>query len=111
MNPYTKIISRFCKKKILVVGDVILDQYIQGSVSRISPEAPVPIVLEERFFYTPGGAANVAGNLHCLGAEVSLVVRIGHDAQGEIFKKELKKNAISTSGIFVDKKLPTITKT
>ncbi|HRZ39580.1 MAG TPA: PfkB family carbohydrate kinase, partial [Candidatus Omnitrophota bacterium] len=57
----------------MVVGDVILDRYIQGSVSRISPEAPVPVVLEESFSYQPGGAANVAHNLAALGAKVTQV--------------------------------------
>ncbi|VAX35439.1 ADP-heptose synthase / D-glycero-beta-D-manno-heptose 7-phosphate kinase [hydrothermal vent metagenome] len=111
MKNYKNIINKFSQKNILVIGDVILDQYIRGSVSRISPEAPVPVVLQEEAFFTPGGAANVAQNLRSLGAEVILVGRIGEDSEGEIFKKELQRRKISTRGIVVDSKLPTITKT
>ncbi len=110
MKNYTNIINKFNKKNILVIGDVILDQYIRGSVSRISPEAPVPVVLQEEAFFTPGGAANVAQNLSSLGANVALIGRIGNDVEGEIFKKELKRKKISTRGLLIDKKSPTITK-
>ncbi len=108
---YQKILNQFSKKHLLVVGDVMLDQYIQGSVSRISPEAPVPVVLEKESFYTPGGAANVASNLKGLGAKVTLIGRIGKDLEGNILKRELKNKGIATDGIFVDSRLPTISKT
>ncbi|MDP8212035.1 MAG: PfkB family carbohydrate kinase [Candidatus Zapsychrus exili] len=110
MQNYAKIISKFSKKNILVIGDIILDQYIQGSVSRISPEAPVPIVLEENSFSTPGGAANVAHNLRSLGANVTLAGMVGKDPEGEILRKELSKKGINTKAVFVDSKLPTILK-
>ena len=111
MTHYSQIISRFSKKRILVVGDIILDQYIKGNVSRLSPEAPVPVVVEEESFYTPGGAANVAHNLKTLGAKVAVIGRIGSDPEGAILRKQLKKIGIKTDGLFVDRKLPTITKT
>ncbi|HOW34928.1 MAG TPA: D-glycero-beta-D-manno-heptose-7-phosphate kinase [Candidatus Omnitrophota bacterium] len=112
MSQYQHIIARFKEKRILVIGDVILDQYIKGTVSRISPEAPVPIVLQQGFpVYTPGGAANVASNLRSLGAKVTLIGKIGTDADGKILLKELKKKKINTAGIFADKKIPTILKT
>ena len=112
MSRYQHIIVKFTHKKILVVGDIILDQYIRGNVSRISPEAPVPIVLQEgNPQYTPGGAANVANNLRSLGANVVLVGRIGADIEGKILLKELKKRKIETHGIFVDRQRPTIFKT
>ncbi len=95
----------------MVIGDLVLDQYIKGSVSRISPEAPVPIVLVQEIFYTPGGAANVANNLASLGAKVSLVGKIGEDIEGIILKKELTKRGIHTQGIFADSSIPTILKT
>ena len=79
MSKYNNTIRHFKGKRLLVIGDVVLDQYIKGSVSRISPEAPVPIVLQEESFYTPGGAANVANNLASLGADVTLVSKIGDD--------------------------------
>ena len=111
MSKYTHIFSKFSLKNILVVGDLILDKYIRGSVSRISPEAPVPVVLEEESFYTPGGAANVAHNLHGLGAKVTLIGRIGDDPEGQVLLKQLKKEGLKTQGIFGHKKLPTICKT
>lgn len=104
-------LRKFGSKNILVVGDVILDQYIQGSVSRISPEAPVPVVLEKERFYVPGGAANVAHNLAGLGVKVTLAGRIGQDEEGRIFKSALQKQKINTRAIFSDKRLPTILKT
>lgn len=111
MAAFKSIISKFKNKKILVIGDVILDRYIQGSVSRISPEAPVPVVLEEAFSYQPGGAANVAHNLAVLGARVVQVGKIGHDFEGQLLKRGLKRKGIDISGIFVDRKAATITKT
>jgi len=95
----------------MVVGDVILDRYIQGSVSRISPEAPVPVVLEESFSYQPGGAANVAHNLAALGAKVTQVGKTGFDFEGQLLKRDLKRKGIDISGIFSDRKMATITKT
>jgi D-beta-D-heptose 7-phosphate kinase/D-beta-D-heptose 1-phosphate adenosyltransferase len=111
MPNYRQIINRFHQKKILVIGDLILDQYIRGTVARISPEAPVPIVLQEESFYNPGGSANVANNLVSLGAEVTLVGRIGSDPEAKILQRELKKKRINTAGIFIDKAYPTILKT
>ncbi|MBI4309652.1 MAG: hypothetical protein HY591_04905, partial [Candidatus Omnitrophica bacterium] len=104
-------INKFRGKKMLVMGDLVLDQYIKGSVSRISPEAPVPIVLQEESFYTPGGAANVAGNLSSLGAQVTLVGKIGDDIEGGILKRELARRDIHTQGIFADHGIDTIFKT
>ncbi len=111
-HPYKQIISKFDQKRILVIGDLILDEYVRGDVSRISPEAPVPIVLQQgKSSYTPGGASNVANNLRSLGAHVTLVGQIGRDAEGKILLKELKKRKINPHGIFVDPEKPTILKT
>lgn len=112
MSAYKQLISAFKGKNILVVGDVILDQHIHGSVSRISPEAPVPIVLQKgEPTFSPGGAANVASNLRSLGARVTLVGRIGNDEEGKIFLNALKKGGIPTKGILKDPQVPTIIKT
>ena len=111
MSSYSKILSKFALKHILVVGDCILDQYIQGSVSRISPEAPVPVMVEKRSFYTPGGAANVAHNLRSLGAKVTLVGRIGNDNEGRILKRLLSQDGVGVRGLFVERAFPTIRKT
>lgn len=111
MSKYNSIIRHFKGKRLLVIGDAVLDQYIKGSVSRISPEAPVPIVLQEESFYTPGGAANVANNLSSLGANVTLVSKIGDDIEGSILKRELLKRHIHTNGLFIDSNIDTIFKT
>jgi D-beta-D-heptose 7-phosphate kinase/D-beta-D-heptose 1-phosphate adenosyltransferase len=110
MYKYTDIISNFGKKTILVIGDIILDRHIQGSVSRISPEAPVPIVLQEKVFCAPGGAANVSNNLRSLKTKVIQVGKIGSDSEGQLLKNMLKKKGIGVGGVFIDK-VPTITKT
>ncbi len=112
MTMYKQLISNFKGKKILVVGDVILDQHIRGTVSRISPEAPVPIVLQSGDpTFSPGGAANVASNLKSLGAAVTLVGRVGQDSEAKILLQSLKKGKIPTKGIFKDRVTPTIVKT
>lgn len=111
MNKYNRIINKFRGKKILVVGDLILDHYVKGEVSRISPEAPVPIVLQTDSFFTPGGSANVANNLSSLGADVTIVGLIGHDLEGGLLKRELKKRNISKEGVFTVVGHKTIVKT
>lgn len=111
MSKYINIIAKFRGKRLLVIGDLVLDQYIKGSVSRISPEAPVPIVLQNDCFYTPGGAANVANNLSSLGADVTLLGKIGDDIEGGILKRELTRLRIHTTGIFADKSMDTTFKT
>jgi len=111
MGKYANIFSKFSRKNILVIGDVILDEYIRGIVSRISPEAPVPVVLEKESFSTLGGAANVANNLHSLGAKVTIIGRIGDDPEGQVLVRQFKDQGLNTHGIFVDKKIPTICKT
>ena len=95
--------------KILVVGDVMLDKYYFGEVTRISPEAPVPIahVLEVR--ETLGGAANVAHNLALLGCQTSIIGQIGRDNHGEIFLSKLKSLGVNFSGMIETSK-PTTTK-
>ncbi len=111
MSKYDSIISKFKNRPVLVIGDLVLDQYIKGSVTRISPEAPVPVVLQQKAFYTPGGAANVANNLASLGAKVVLVGKIGTDTEGGILKKELSKRHIQLQGIFADSRIHTSLKT
>ncbi len=111
MLKYKNIINKFKDKKILVVGDLILDQYIKGSVSRISPEAPVPVVLQNESFYTPGGSANVANNLSSLGADVIIVGKVGHDLEGGLLKRELKRRKITMDGVFTEVGGQTIVKT
>ena len=89
-------VPSFRNARILVVGDVMLDRYWFGDVSRISPEAPVPIVKIEREKETPGGAANVARNAAALGAQVSLLSVVGTDEPGDRLEKLLKGMRVST---------------
>lgn len=106
-----KVVAKFKDKKMLVVGDLILDEFIWGDVSRISPEAPVPVVWVKKENCMPGGAANVANNLRSLGANVAVVGIIGSDHRGSILKDELDAKGIDTSGIFIDSSRPTTIKT
>ncbi|MCD6413349.1 MAG: D-glycero-beta-D-manno-heptose-7-phosphate kinase [Elusimicrobia bacterium] len=99
------------KKKILVVGDIILDRFIYGDASRISPEAPVPVVKMEKEFFSPGGAANVAVNLASVGANVVLCGTLGDDYYGNFAIEEFEKKRISAKGIIKSEKVPTTIKT
>ncbi len=97
--------------RIAVVGDIILDQYLKGEISRISPEAPVGVLdcLSDNLHL--GGAANVAGNLAELGCKVSLIGVVGKDETAKELKKLLKAKKIETSGIVVSADRPTTKKT
>jgi D-beta-D-heptose 7-phosphate kinase/D-beta-D-heptose 1-phosphate adenosyltransferase len=88
------------RPRIMVIGDLILDEYIWGSVSRISPEAPVPILETKSENLTLGGAANVANNLVALGCEVHLVGAIGNDEKGDKLLSLIEEKKISSKGIF-----------
>jgi len=84
----------FDSKKIMVLGDIMLDHYIWGSVERISPEAPVPVLEVKREEYRLGGAANVALNIKSLGAEVVLIGVCGDDDNGAQLKETLNSHGI-----------------
>jgi len=96
---------------ILVLGDVMLDEYIWGEVRRISPEAPVPVVEVRRRTYTPGGAANVAANVAMLGGRVYLGSVIGRDQPGECLRQTLIERGVEVSGLIASADRPTTTKT
>lgn len=106
-----RTISGFQNAKVLVVGDLILDEFIWGNVSRISPEAPVPVVWVERENFMPGGASNVANNIRALGGEVFLAGVVGDDPKGEVLQGLLRKKGVNCDGIFADKDRPTTQKT
>ena len=106
-----KIINSFNKAKILVIGDLILDEFVWGSVSRISPEAPVPVVWVNRESYMPGGASNVASNVRALGGSVYIAGVVGNDQRAEKLIELLSKNGVTTEGIVTDPGRPTTLKT
>ena len=94
-----QILAAARKTRVLVLGDVMLDQFIWGSVARISPEAPVPVVEFERESFMPGGAANVARNLTALGLSTEIFGVIGDDDSGRWLKKLLAGQKISCGGL------------
>lgn len=105
------LIDRFPSCRILVVGDIMLDEYVWGSVRRISPEAPVPVVAVSRETKSVGGAANVALNLAGLRARVEVVGLVGNDPPGREVDRLLRKNRIGQSGLVHDGKRSTTVKT
>ena len=105
------IVNSFKDRKVAVVGDSMLDSWIWGKVSRISPEAPVPVVDVDHLSYTPGGAANVVNNINGLGANVSIFTVTGNDENGFKLSSELAVRGVDVSGIIRDDNRPTTTKT
>jgi len=106
-----RILKSFSKKKVLVLGDIMLDQYIWGKVERISPEAPVPVLDVHKEEYRLGGAANVALNVKALGAKVFLCGVIGLDEAGKRITELLVDKQIDMSAMIPDKLRPTTKKT
>ena len=106
-----QVIEGFSKTNILVFGDVMMDRFIWGNVSRISPEAPVPVIKVERETFLLGGAANVVHNIHALGGNGSLCGVVGDDEMGRQIIRDLKKIGIGTQGLFVDPDRQTTVKT
>ncbi len=103
-------IERYASSTVLIVGDVMLDQFVIGKVGRISPEAPVPIVEYEKDDYRPGGAANVANNVRALGGAVELVGLTGADSAGQRLRHLLAECGIDASALVVDPSRRTTTK-
>lgn len=97
--------------RILVVGDLMLDRYLRGSVERISPEAPVPVVQVESETWALGGAGNVAANVVALGARCDVVGCVGGDADGEVLRHQLSELGVGTDGVVAVKGRPTTVKT
>jgi D-beta-D-heptose 7-phosphate kinase/D-beta-D-heptose 1-phosphate adenosyltransferase len=106
-----KYIDRFPYARVLVVGDMMLDHYVWGSVTRISPEAPVPVVNVTKETMLLGAAANVVHNIHALGGRVSICGVIGHDEAGKQLTHMLRSRGISTEGLILEHGRPTTIKT
>lgn len=105
------ILENFSKVKILVVGDAMIDRYWWGDATRISPEAPVPVVRLKRESSKPGGAANVAANVVGLGAQVRLISAVGDDREGKELSDILDKNGVDPQGLTVFEGMRTTVKT
>ncbi|MGI9533928.1 MAG: D-glycero-beta-D-manno-heptose-7-phosphate kinase [Thermodesulfobacteriota bacterium] len=108
---YLSIINEFKNKKVLVIGDLMLDKYVFGTSSRISPEAPVPVISQSSTEFCLGGAANVAKNLTDLGAKTFLIGTAGIDNNAKILLNLLNKSGINTKNIIKDRNKPTTLKT
>jgi D-glycero-beta-D-manno-heptose-7-phosphate kinase len=108
---FRQILDNFKTKKILIVGDVMVDEYLWGSVHRISPEAPVPVVSCTEREYRMGGAANVAINIQSLGADPIMCSVIGDDPIGKIYKKMIGDLQMNDKGIIESGNRKTTVKT
>jgi len=106
-----KLLKTFQKTSILVLGDIMIDEFIWGNVTRISPEAPVPVVAVTDDTLLLGGAANVVNNVHSLGGRVLLVGVIGDDRMGAKVEALLVEQGIEMGGVTVEKGRPTTVKT
>src|SRR5271169_2339282 len=106
-----QILSAATKTRVLVLGDVMLDQFIWGGVSRISPEAPVPVVDFERENRMPGGAANVARNLTALSVPSQLLGVVGRDFEAQQLKSLLNTHHIGCRGLLAHPERSTTVKT
>ena len=105
------IIEKFSSKKVLVVGDIMMDRFVWGNVERISPEAPVPVVEVVKETEHAGGCGNVAKNIVSLGGKSVVVTVIGDDINGERLKHIMESSGTDISGIFQDRERQTIVKT
>ena len=105
------LVHNFAKKRILVVGDVMLDHYIMGKVERISPEAPVPVVWANKENFVCGGSANVGLNISALHGHAAICGVIGNDPFGKTLLTKMRGGAIDTKLIVSDKTRPTTIKT
>lgn len=111
MKNWQTILENFKNVRVLIVGDVMLDRYLWGTISRISPEAPVPVVKLERVTLTAGGAANVAANVASLGAVAVLIGAVGADEGATELPQVLHKCRVSADYLVKIENRPTTTKT
>lgn len=108
---FVKLINEFQNQKIMVVGDMVADVYLEGRISRISREAPVLILEHEVETVVPGGAANVVHNAATLGGQIYAVGVVGNDTAGQELMRVLSAQQVNTAGLITDSSRPTITKT
>src|SRR5258706_12773234 len=116
MNTLTReragtLTGAFAGKRIVVLGDVMLDEFIWGRVRRISPEAPVPVVEVDRQTLALGGAGNVASNLVALGASATPIGVVGADSDAERLRSAFRDVGVNVEGLVIDADRPTTSKT
>src|SRR5215475_4724953 len=105
------LVPKLSSHRVLVVGDVILDEYLTGRANRLSREAPIPVLEFERREYIPGGAANPAANIAALGSQPIQVGVVGADPDAAILQETLHSRGIDASGLVRDPSRPTTKKT
>jgi rfaE bifunctional protein kinase chain/domain len=110
MKYLAEIVNRFSNKRIVVIGDLIADQFIYGEINRVSREAPVFILRHEHTETTPGGAGNCAMNLAALGAQVKLISVLGDDESGQTLQDKLRAARIDCADLLVSSEQRTTTK-
>lgn len=110
MNKLENNVDKFKNVAVLVIGDLMIDEFIYGKVERISPEAPVPIVDVTSITYTPGGAGNVVNNIYALGGKIYPTGVIGDDGAGKRLIEEFKSKGIEIDGVIIDSERPTTLK-
>ena len=110
MNSLRSIIERFSGKRVVVFGDLVADVFVYGEISRISPEAPAPVIAVQRTETNVGGAGNVARNIASLGARCIFIGLVGEDEAGNTVKDALAKESLIESVLVADPARPTTRK-
>src|SRR5690242_15598316 len=110
-SAFSALLSRFRSVRVLVLGDIVADEYVMGRPAMISREAPVLVLHYVDSFTRPGGATNTAHNVAALGARACVVGVIGDDQRGRELQAALRSAGISAEGLIVDPERPTSTKT
>lgn len=111
INDANDLVQKLAGRRVLVVGDMFLDRYLQGRATRLSREAPVPVLEQTARFAVPGGACNPARNITALGGQALMIGVVGADAAGEELLSLMADSGIDTSAVVVDASRPTTTKT
>src|SRR5437867_1988349 len=106
-----RAIPRFQKLRVLVVGDLFLDEYIESEMFEISKEGPLPVLRFETRTQVAGAAGNLASTIRGLGAQVSVVGLVGRDPNGQVLVEQLRRKGLRTEGILKDPQQPTLTYT
>src|SRR6185369_11143497 len=102
IKPFQELLKKFAGKRIVVLGDMVIDEYVSGATERISREAPVLILRHESTRELPGGGANPVSNVHSMGAIAMPVGVIGDDAAGERLRSIFKSKGLDTSGLIAE---------